>query len=338
MKVNMKRGLKMWEMVAFILILITGLFIFNKKKIKKGEMEFPPNGEFVEVEGIKLHYISEGTGKPIVFLHGGILIGNDFKQVIKLAASQGYRAIAFDRPGYGFSERPSHQKVTPISQAFLIHQAIRKLGINEPIILAGHSWSGIMTLSYTLQFPDNVSGILLLGAAMYKEGYPAENGDILSKIVTTPILGHIILNTLLKTPLGKSMCTTMVKSTFAPEEPPKGYWEETYALGFRPKHFKANREDVLAFPKASMEISSQYKQIGVPTLIIVGEDDPFGTIEQGKRLYGELEKSKMKIIPHVSHMIPQLHPSVVMDGVKELACIDERKETTTILNKTINSL
>lgn len=95
--------------------------------------------------------------------------------------------------------------------------------------------------------------------------------------------------------------------------------EETYALGFRPNHFKANREDVLAFPVTSKVISQKYKGIKVPAIIIVGENDPFGTIEQAKRLAKDLEKSKMKIIPDVGHMIPELHPSIVMDAVKELA-------------------
>lgn len=60
-----------------------------------------------------------------------------------------------------------------------------------------------MTLSYALQYPNEVAGIVTLGAVMYKEGYPAEHGDLLSKIITTPLLGKLILNTLLKTPLGK---------------------------------------------------------------------------------------------------------------------------------------
>ena len=59
-----------------------------------------------------------------------------------------------------------------------------------------------MTLSYALQFPHEVAGIVLLGPAMYKEGYPAENGDPLSKMITTPFLGNLLLNTLLKTSLG----------------------------------------------------------------------------------------------------------------------------------------
>ncbi|WP_274856963.1 alpha/beta fold hydrolase [Bacillus methanolicus] len=125
-----------------------------------------------------------------------MLSSRDFTDVVQLAVKQGYRAIAFDRPGYGYSERTKNVETTPISQANLIHKALIELGINEPIILVGHSWSGTMTLSCALQFSDKVAGIVILAGAMYKEGYPAERGDVISKVVITPILGNIILNTL----------------------------------------------------------------------------------------------------------------------------------------------
>ncbi|WP_249260857.1 alpha/beta fold hydrolase [Virgibacillus pantothenticus] len=310
--------------MVFILLLlliafIGGLYTYNQLQVKKAETFYPPNGKFVTVDHYKSHYISAGTGNPIVFLHGGILSSRDFKDVVQLAAKQGYHALAFDRPGYGYSDRPRHVEVNPIFQAKLIHNALKELDINKPIILVGHSWSGTMTLSYALQFPNEVAGIVTLGAAMYKEGYPAEHGDSLSKIVTTPFLGNFILNTLLKTSLGKGMADSMVRATFAPEYAPEGYKEEVFALGFRPSHFKANREDVLAFPGTSKHLCERYKEIKIPTIIAVGEKDPFGTIEQAQRLKIDIPHAKYSLIPNVGHMIPELHPKVVMDYVNCIA-------------------
>ena len=315
----MQRRLKMLIVILCCLLFIfVSLYVYNLLAVKKGEGDFPPEGNFINVEGINLHYYSKGKGQPIVFLHGGILSGNDYKDVMNLAANRGYHAISFDRPGYGYSERPEGMEVTPITQATLLHNALKTLGVDRPIILVGHSWSGTMTLSYAVQYPNEVAGVVLLGAAMYKEGYPAENGDALSKIITIPVLGDTILNTLLKTPLGKAMAKSMVEETFAPEMTPAGYIEETYALGFRPGQLKANREDVLAFPKTSEKLSPQYKNIKTPAVIIVGQKDPFGMIDQARRLQQELVNSKLQIIPEIGHMIPQLHPQVVLDGVEEL--------------------
>ena len=119
----------MWmAAVAGALVLIVGLFAYHRYSLQQTEKKYPPDGEFVTVEGVKLHYISKGEGKTVVFLHGGILTGNDFRDAIDLAAEQGYRAIAFDRPGYGYSERPKNKRVTPRDQVRLIHGALRQLG------------------------------------------------------------------------------------------------------------------------------------------------------------------------------------------------------------------
>jgi pimeloyl-ACP methyl ester carboxylesterase len=304
--------------IVIVLLGMVTLYFYNQNQFNKAELAYPPKGDFVEVDGIKLHYLSKGTGKPIVFLHGGVLSSDDFSVVLELAADKGYKAIAFDRPGYGHSERPTNKKFTPITQATLIHSALKKLNITEPIILVGHSWSGTMTMSYALQFPKDVEGLITLGGAMYKEGYPAENGDTLSKLITTPILGTLIMNTLLATPLGKLMGKATTKATFSPEKPPAGYGEKLLALWGRPTQFRANREDTLAFPITSKEISPHYKEIDIPTVIVVGENDPFGTIEMAERLHKDLPNSKMVRLPNVGHMIPENHPKQVLDAIAVL--------------------
>lgn len=305
-------------MIFFVFVaLMGGLFLYNQYKFKQAEVQYPPKGQFVTVEGIKLHYITKGSGKPIVFLHGGILNANDFEKVMEIAAEQGYHAIAFDRPGYGYSERPQTEEVTPAVQARLIHGALKELRIERPI-LVGHSWSGTMVLTYALSYPDDISGIVTLGAAMYKEGNPAENGDPISALVTTPVIGEIMLYTLLRSPLGTLMTEQMLKATFAPETVPADYRQATLALWLRPGQFKANREDVLAFPPASEEMSIRYKEIKHPMVIVVGDDDPFGTKEQAFRLKEDIPHANLLVLPHVAHMIPQNHPQLVIDAINTL--------------------
>lgn len=308
----------MWMIFCMLAVVLSGgLFAYNRYKIKQAEARFPPSGKFVTVEGIKLHYVSKGSGKPVVFLHGGVLTGNDFEKVMEKAVAQGYHAISFDRPGYGYSERPQNEEVTPVVQAKLIHGALQELGIEKPIIV-GHSWSGTLVLSYALSYPDDISGIVTLGGAMYKEGYPAENGDPISTLVTTPIIGDIILHTLLQSPLGTALAESMLKATFAPEPIPSGYREASLALWLRPSQFRANREDVLAFSPTSAKISKRYKEIKNPIVIVVGKNDPFGTMDQAARLKQDIPHAKLVVLPDVAHMIPQNHPDLVMDAINAL--------------------
>jgi pimeloyl-ACP methyl ester carboxylesterase len=272
---------------------------------------------FVATNGIQLHYLSEGNGQPVVFLHGGILDSHDFQDVLHLAAEQGYRAIAFDRPGYGRSERPKG-KITPFDQARFIHNALKTLDVRRPIMV-GHSWSGLLTLAFALMYPKDVSGIVLLAPALYKEGYPAEHGDPLSALMTAPVIGEGFIRLFLKTPLAKAMTENMLKQTFAPEPLPNGYRERAYSLWFRPGQIKANREDVLAFPPAAVEAGKRYPEIQHPISIVVGEDDPFGVKEQSLRFKREVPHARLRIVPNVAHMIPQNHPELAIDAIRMVA-------------------
>jgi hypothetical protein len=128
----------MW-LLLFAVILLTGLFAalwpYNRIRTAQAEAAFPPSGSFITVEGTRLHYIRKGAGKPVVLLHGGVLRANDFERVMERAAARGYDAIAFDRPGYGCSERPPRDQAAPADQARLIHGALKQLGVEKPIIV-----------------------------------------------------------------------------------------------------------------------------------------------------------------------------------------------------------
>lgn len=302
------------SVIIFLMSLLVILFFYNRYMFSKAN-RLQPKGEFVEAGGLKLHYITKGEGKPVVFLHGGILTSEDFGKVMDMAVSKGFKTISFDRPGYGFSERFRDRKISPEDQAVLIHKALAKLGVERPIIV-GHSWSGATILAYALMYPDDISSVITISAAMYKEGYPAANGDALSRLVTTPFIGRVILNILLF-PLGKLMAESSLKYTFSPDPIPKHYREDTFLYWLRPGQFRANREDILGFATTVQELSTRYKNIRIPVLIVVGDKDPFGTIEHAHRLNKELPDSRLVVIPDAGHMLPQCYPEKIAEIISQ---------------------
>src|SRR2546428_678143 len=62
-------------------------------------------GQFVSVNGQRLHYVSKGLGRPVVFIHGNPGSHQDYSMGLLGRVAQSYRAFAFDRPGHGYSER-----------------------------------------------------------------------------------------------------------------------------------------------------------------------------------------------------------------------------------------
>jgi pimeloyl-ACP methyl ester carboxylesterase len=292
-----------------------GLFAWTAYATRRATAPYPPAGRFVTVDGTRLHYLERGGGQPVVFLHGGMLDAHDFLPAIETVADAGMRGIAFDRPGYGHSQRPA-EPVTPVEQARLIAAALRELDVDRPILVA-HSYSGVIALAYALHHPDRLAGLVLVSAATYGgEAYDGHD-DPISRLATLPVLGTLLRHTVL-TPLGALAVPRMVAATFSPDPVPDGYLARATALWPRPAQFLANRRDVLAFSPSAQALSPRYREVTVPTVIVYGERDPFRVPEHARRLVREIPDAQLLVIPDAGHMLPQVRPAVVLDAIRRL--------------------
>ena len=84
------------------------LALANRAAARRAERQHPPEGGFIEVDGVRLHYSDRGAGRPVVLVHGNAVAGDDWNTsgVADLLLRDGHRVIAFDRPGFGHSGRP----------------------------------------------------------------------------------------------------------------------------------------------------------------------------------------------------------------------------------------
>src|SRR5579863_637761 len=151
-----------------------GAAVLNWRLTKKAERRNPPVGRFITVKGVRLHYVDRGTGTPLVLLHGNGSMIEDFQSsgLIDLAAMK-YRVIAFDRPGFGHSDRPRTTIWTPEAQADLIATALTEIGVARAIIL-GHSWGTLVALAFAIKYPQEVEA-LVLASGYY---YPNARADV----------------------------------------------------------------------------------------------------------------------------------------------------------------
>jgi hypothetical protein len=101
--------------------------LVNRHLAQKAVRDNPPQGQFLEINRVRLHYIERGTGEPLVLLHGNGSMIQDFESsgLVDLAAKN-HRVIVFDRPGFGHSERPRNVIWTPAAQAELINNALQR--------------------------------------------------------------------------------------------------------------------------------------------------------------------------------------------------------------------
>ncbi|MGZ8892873.1 MAG: alpha/beta fold hydrolase, partial [Halobacteriota archaeon] len=166
--------------------------IANAYLASKAEAENQPIGKFVDVDGVRLHYTEMGTGNPVVFLHGNGSMIQDFSSsgVLDMTA-QSFRVVAFDRPGFGFSERPSDREWTPAAQARLFQRAFAQLSIVNPVLVA-HSWGTLVALRFAVDFPTAVKQLVLMSGYYF----PTQRADtLLSTPGSLPVIGPIIQHT-----------------------------------------------------------------------------------------------------------------------------------------------
>jgi pimeloyl-ACP methyl ester carboxylesterase len=121
-----------------------------------------PEDKFVSVDGQKLRYIEEGSGPSVLFLHGASLgsSADVFLRNLGPFAKAGFRAVAFDLPGFGLSDIPAKQSVP--QQRNSIPKFIDAAGLGKTALIA-HSRSGGFAVQLALEDPSRYSHVIILG-------------------------------------------------------------------------------------------------------------------------------------------------------------------------------
>ena len=92
----------------------------------------PPAFHFITVDETRLRYLDTGNGTPVVLLHGNGSMIEDFVSSGIMDHAPGHRFIAFDRPGFGYSERPRGRLWGPFEQASLLLRALARSRSRAP--------------------------------------------------------------------------------------------------------------------------------------------------------------------------------------------------------------
>jgi pimeloyl-ACP methyl ester carboxylesterase len=272
---------------------------------------------FVTVGTTELHYIDRGVGRPVVMIHGNAGDLHDFEFGTFNLVARYYHAIAFDLPGHGLSREPHKAKGTIHEQVTILHQAIAAMGIKDPI-LVGHSWGGSIALAYALCYPREISALVLLAPAAYFDNRQDMPGGFLLRLGS---LSHVCL-ALLKPIFGRRLLRNGLKDAFYPDPVPDDYMKHSAAVWLDGKHLRAfMRHDVMLGP-GLQEMSSEYSKIRVPVIIVTGNSDWTISAEQNAlNLHHAISKSRLVVIPHAGHQIPEMHPEVVLRAVN-MATLD----------------
>lgn len=295
---------------------LAGSAVFNRASTRRAEAATPPAGSFVEVEGVRLHHVDRGTGPAVVLLHGNGVTLQDFEVsgVLGLAAAR-HRVIAFDRPGFGYSERPRTTIWTPAEQARLIAKALKEMEVG-PAVVVGHSWGTLVAMAMALDAPEMVSGLLLLSGYYYGTGRP----DVWPlSTPAIPLVGDLMASTV--SPLaGRVLGPAAIKASFAPAPVSAKFANFPFGLTLRPSQVRATSADTAMMVPAAIAISARYDELAVPVIVMAGEGDLIAHKDtHAERFVREVDDAELQIVPEQGHLFHYAVPEEVVAAIDRLA-------------------
>ena len=294
-----------------------GLAVANRAVAGSAESKHPPIGEFIEVHGVRLHYLIRGEGPPIVLLHGnGTLIEDWIVSGVLDDLARTHRVIAFDRPGFGHSARPGKKAWSPEEQAEVIAEALRALGI-EQAAMVGHSFSTQVVLALALDHPQLVSRIVLLSGYYF----PTKRFDVaIFSGPAVPVAGDVLRHTLGPW-ISRALEPGVSRKSFAPAHVPQR-WKTQFpmALVHRPSQLRAIGGDTSVMVQSAAALSERYHELTLPITIIAGDGDKIADPQrQSEQLHQALPHSRLIMLPGIGHMAHYLEPAQISAAIRESA-------------------
>ena len=295
------------------------------------ERQNPPIGRFMDVDGVRLHFVERGEGPAVVLLHGNTVMLQDYiASGILDAAALRCRVIAFDRPGFGYSERPRNRIWSPVAQAKLIHDALRQLGIERAVVV-GHSWGTLVAVALALNHPQSVRSLVLLSGFYF----PRFRLDVLlASPPAIPVIGDVLRYTISPILQGLSL-PLILRQMFGPPPVPERFKKQfPLSMILRPWQIRATAAEAALMVPAAMKLRHRYRELSVPISIIAGMRDRVVTTErQSARLHAELPSSTFDTVEGAGHMVHHVAPDLVLAAIFAASRPDRSAEVQALSRK-----
>jgi pimeloyl-ACP methyl ester carboxylesterase len=282
--------------------------------VRRAEVAFPPIGQFLEVEELQLHVVEKGRGQPVIFIHGAFGALQDFTATVFEPVSRGFRAIAIDRPGHGYSQAPADGHY-PNVQARVIRQAAIAMGVERPI-LVGFSLGGALALTYALEYPDDTGALVLINPPT--EEWPGRI-DFLFRWPGWPVVGPLLVQVLVL-PLGLMRLKAAAAKAFSPEPTPPNFIASPTPLGLRPGSFLMSAAERRVLKPALRAQMPRYRQLVMPITILAGAADVLVRASRhALGLHRAVPHSELILLPGLGHNLLYGHGELVVSAIERAA-------------------
>jgi pimeloyl-ACP methyl ester carboxylesterase len=276
------------------------------------EAAFPPSGQFVTVDGKRLHYEMQGEGPDLVMIHGASGSLRDLTFNLRDRLTDRYRVIVVDRPGLGHSDALEDSSL--LAQARFIKAGLAQLGVETPVVL-GQSYGGSVALAWALD--GGPRALILVGSPSMP--WPGKL-DIWYRVTANPV-GRALAVPLASAFVPDSYVRQATASVFAPDPVPPGYDDFLGTpLTLRRETLAANVAQVNALRAELVTMEQHYPTLDLPVELIHGTADTIVPLDiHSGPLSHLLPKATITVIPGAGHMPHHRHASLVIAAIDRAA-------------------
>ncbi len=249
--------------------------------------------QFIEIDGMNVHYQRKGKGHPLVLVHGFSGQVWNWREWMKELPND-FELIAMDLPGFGLTgPHPKRAYSTEMSIKFL-DDFLTKIGV-DTFHIAGNSMGGGIAWAYTLAHPERVKKLVLVDAS----GYPRDSKQTKTisgfKILRYKFLHGLITKITPRSIIKQSLEGTYVDQKFANEQEVDLYMDMIRRAG--------NRQVLIDRTKTPRKNrSGLIKNIQHPTLIMWGDKDIIIPVSNAQKFHQDLPNSELVIYENVGHL------------------------------------
>lgn len=300
-----------------LLLLLTALTQWRAARNEaRAEAAYPPEGEFLEIDGQRIHYVMAGSGPDLVLIHGASGNTREFTFRMRDALSDRYRVIIFDRPGLGYSDPLDGSDAALRDQALLLQRAAARLGADRPLVL-GQSYGGSVALAWAVHAPEHLAGLTLVSAA----SNPWSTGLGTYYTVLSSWWGQRFVIPLLTAFVPPRVVDNTINEVFLPETPPEGYHDYIGAgLTLRRPAIRANALQRAALLDGILAQQPRYGNITQPVEIIHGSGDTTVPLSvHSEPLSRQIENANLTILDGAGHMPHHTAMPAVIEAVDRTA-------------------
>lgn len=276
------------------------------------------HSDFINVDGIRVHFqeFGDASNPPLILIHGYTASLYVWHKVAPLLATAGFRVIAVDLVGFGYTSKPRWFAYTIDAQARMISRFMNRLGIGRAVVV-GSSYGGAIAMTLALDYTASVEKLVLIDAVC--------NDEVLRhpilRLASIPGIGEVITPFLVdsRPMLRHRMRKTLAKSNYDLIS------DERVANVLRPLTAKDAHYSVLATSRnwRAKHLEQDALLIHQPTLLIWGEQDTIVGIHNGYSLHNSMLNSRFVILRDCGHVPAEEKSDIVSELVAEF-CWDKK--------------